>query len=102
MKRIVVIILSLSLLMLASALGSATNANAQEEVVILICAPRLNVSPPQIRVVASSSSDNAPAITPGTSCAQALSDLIDEGFQIEDETQAAFRAGIIYTLEEIE
>lgn len=51
------------------------------DVVILVCAP--NSGPNDIPVLMSDSSANAPLVTVGyeTNCAQAIADLVAEGFQ---------------------
>jgi hypothetical protein len=62
----------------------------QPEVVVLLCSGNLEV-------VASDRSTNAPTVT-ATSCAQALSDLLNAGFEIQDVQPAIGRDGTQYTL----
>ena len=115
MKRIVVIALSVSLLTLGLVLGStvlSSNMFGQAQahptafdrnVVILQCSLSQGTA---IVVAASDSSDNAPAVATGkgTSCAQAVSDVLSfdgRGFVIEDVQELGFDRGRIqYTIVE--
>jgi hypothetical protein len=62
----------------------------QPEVVVLLCSGNLEV-------VASDRSTNAPTVT-ATSCAQAPSDLLNAGFEIQDVQPAIGGDGTQYTL----
>jgi len=79
----------------------ANNASAEssrdQEVVILMCGTRFDLNPPVMSVMASSSSSNAPTVSFGTVCAQALSDILGQGFRIKD-VQPTFGDGALYTL----
>lgn len=98
MRRLVSTVLTFSLLACFSMLWSS-DADAQspdDRVVILLCVQ--SSSSPSMVVRSANSSEGAPTFNGGESCAQALADLMDDGFNIED-VEPAFRAALIYTLE---
>ncbi len=103
MKRIVVISLFAVALIFVSVLGITSLSSVgiaappSDEVVIVMCGARFDLTPPPINVQAASSSVNAPTVTTETSCAQALADLLDGGFKIKD-VQPVFSDGALYTL----
>ncbi len=92
MKRIFLTIFFISILVFVSVLGSTTlssNASAKasdNEVVILACTTDSLSN--RIYIAASNSSANAPTVAQGTSCAQALVDLLAVGFEIEGQSGA--------------
>lgn len=105
MKRLGVVLLSISVLVLVLILGSTQlggNAFAQPpsaEVTILRCSVSAPVS--SIPVAHSSSaSANAPVIARGTTCAQGLALLLNEGFEIValESAGTGDRMDLYYTL----
>ena len=90
-------LISVSVLGLTSLSSLGVAAPPSDDAVIIMCGTRFDLTPPQIQVQAADSSANAPAIAPETSCAQALADLLHEGFEIVD-SQADQGGGGAYTL----
>lgn len=86
------------ILAISFSLVPATSARPAGDVVILQCFPSYEGNPenPNIRVSASSSSENAPVIESDTDCAQALADLINAGFKIKDVQPADVNGGSGY------
>lgn len=103
MKKIHWVMRSVFIIVLAMALDFAplsSNAVAEgsEEVVILVCTLDTLFFPSPIILSATNSSANAPLITPGTGCAQAIADLLRANFKIKDVQPAGFGGGAFYTL----
>lgn len=90
MRRTVIILLFalffvfVLVLDIASLKSDAFAQSQPSEVVNLICMGDFWVSPPSFSVVASSSSAGAPPIPLGTTCAQALANLLNADFKIKD------------------
>ena len=97
MKRIQVILLSISLLMVVlSSKALAVDA------VNLVCLITIPIPPPAIKVAACESSDSTLfdcSSALGTSCAQALANLVTQGFSIVSVQQFGLNdPGLSYTL----
>lgn len=88
MKKTVMVLLSVLLIALVLVVGSTRlggNALAQspgKQVVVLRCSVSAPVSSIPI-VMSSSGSAGAPVVIRGTTCAQALADLLSDGFGIQ-------------------
>lgn len=92
----VILIISITIFLQPRATSSTTT-----DVVLLICYPQYNNNPPNppLIVGATSSSEGAPVITAGSDCAQSLSDVMSDGFVIEDvQPQGLNEGGGYYTL----
>ena len=105
MKRMTAVLVSLVLIAVVVFLASVAlrgNAFAQppsNEVVILRCAVSAPVSSIP-SVMSASGSTGAPIVQRGTICAQAVSDLLKEGFALQDVESAGRDADtdLYYTL----
>ena len=98
MKRFIVSLLSIPLLVFVSIFGInrlTNNVSAQQpkqiEAAILTCG---ETHRPLLEVIAYTGSTRAPSISIGTNCAQALADLLKNGFKITMVSDNLF----VYTL----
>lgn len=105
MKRVIIITINASLLMLVFVFGitlissdASAKKSSGEDVVILVCAANFSLTPPSFNVLASNSSSNSPSIATGTACAIALENLFVQDFEIKDVQPAFSGSGVLYTL----
>lgn len=94
----VLALLSIGVLMIAGTITNDANAAQPHRggVVVLVSPPEVSISPTDLVVVFSSSSQSAPSIARNASLAETLDVLLASGFQIQDIKDTSI--GVHYTL----